>query len=104
VPDEFLTVREIAEHLKVNQQSVRNWIDGGELAAVWVGARRVRVRQSDLDAFLAASPSRRLQKHDPWRPVSEAARAVTAAVRAKDREALERGITSLVDAAQQLPS
>ena len=50
--DEFLTVREIAERLKVNEQSVRNWIDAGDLAAVWVGARRVRVRQSDVDAFL----------------------------------------------------
>ena len=52
--DAFLTVNEIAERLKVNQQTVRNWIDRGELAAVRVGTRRVRVRQSDLDAFLAA--------------------------------------------------
>jgi hypothetical protein len=26
VPDEFLTVAEIAAQLKVNQQTVRNWI------------------------------------------------------------------------------
>ena len=24
--DEYLTVKEIAEHLKLNQQTVRNWI------------------------------------------------------------------------------
>jgi excisionase family DNA binding protein len=46
--DEFLTVAEIAELLKVNPQTVRNWIDRGELPAVRVGARRVRVRRSDL--------------------------------------------------------
>jgi excisionase family DNA binding protein len=54
VPDEFLTVAEIAELLKLNQHTIRNMIDRGELAAVRVGARRVRVRRSDLDRFLAA--------------------------------------------------
>ena len=53
--DEFLTVREIAELLKVNPQTVRNWIDRRELPAVRVGARRVRDRQSDLDAFLTTA-------------------------------------------------
>jgi excisionase family DNA binding protein len=106
MPDEFLTVREIAESLKVNQQSVRNWIDAGDLPAVWVGARRVRVRQSDLDAFLAASPARRLHvgEDDGWRAVGGAARAVTTAVREKDREALERAIAGLADAAREIPS
>jgi excisionase family DNA binding protein len=39
-PDQFLTVAEVAELLKLNQQTVRNWIDRGELAAVRVGQRR----------------------------------------------------------------
>ena len=30
--DEFLTVAEVAETLKLNQQTVRNWIDQGSLA------------------------------------------------------------------------
>ena len=51
--EEFLTVAEIAELLKVNQQTVRNWIDRGSLPAVRVG-RRVRVRQSALDRILGA--------------------------------------------------
>jgi excisionase family DNA binding protein len=50
--DSFLTVAGVAELLKVNQQTVRNWIDRGELTAVRVGQRRVRVRQSDLDRFI----------------------------------------------------
>jgi excisionase family DNA binding protein len=37
-----------------NPQTVRNWIDRGELPAVRVGQRRVRVRRSDLEAFLDA--------------------------------------------------
>jgi len=53
VPDEFLTVAEVAETLKVAGQTVRNWIDRGELTAVRVGSRRVRIRREDLDAFLA---------------------------------------------------
>jgi excisionase family DNA binding protein len=55
VAEEFLTVADIASRLKVNQQTVRNWIDRGQLAAVRVGSRRVRVRESDLADFLDAS-------------------------------------------------
>lgn len=50
--DEFLTVFEVAALLKVNQQTVRNWIDAGKLPAVRVGARRVRILRSDLDKFI----------------------------------------------------
>jgi excisionase family DNA binding protein len=52
-PDEtFLTVAEVAGMLKLNQQTVRNWIDQGSLPALRVG-RRVRIRRSDLDRVLA---------------------------------------------------
>jgi excisionase family DNA binding protein len=51
----FLTVTEIADLLKVNQQTVRNWIDRGALRVVRVGQRRVRIRESDLHRFLAES-------------------------------------------------
>ena len=47
-----MTVAEIAEQLKLNPQTVRNWIERNLLPAVRVGPRRVRVLQSDLDAFL----------------------------------------------------
>ncbi len=59
MPHEFLTVAEIAELLRLNQQTVRNWIDAGDLPAVRVGKRRVRVLQSDLDAFIAAGSTER---------------------------------------------
>ena len=41
--DEYLTVAEIAARLKVNPQTVRNWIARRELRAARVGARRVRI-------------------------------------------------------------
>ncbi|HUE27042.1 MAG TPA: helix-turn-helix domain-containing protein [Solirubrobacteraceae bacterium] len=49
--DAFLTVAEVAEMLKLNQQTVRNWIDQGSLPALRVG-RRVRIRRSDLEQLL----------------------------------------------------
>jgi excisionase family DNA binding protein len=49
--DSFLTVAEVAEILKLNQQTVRNWIDQGSLPALRVG-RRVRIRRSDLERLL----------------------------------------------------
>ena len=51
-PEEsFLTVAEVAEMLKLNQQTVRNWIDQGSLPAVRVG-RRVRIKRSDFERVL----------------------------------------------------
>jgi excisionase family DNA binding protein len=53
--DDFLTVAEVATRLKVNPQTIRNWITRGEIRAVRVGARRVRILRADLDSFLAAT-------------------------------------------------
>jgi excisionase family DNA binding protein len=50
--DSFLTVAEVAEVLKLNQQTVRNWIDQGSLPALRVG-RRVRIRRSDFERLLS---------------------------------------------------
>jgi len=47
----FLTVAEVAELLRLNQQTVRNWIDAGTLPAVRVG-RRVRIKRSDLNRIV----------------------------------------------------
>jgi excisionase family DNA binding protein len=51
---EVLTVAEIAERLKLNQQTIRNWIDDGRLPHLRIG-RRVRVYKADYDAFLKAA-------------------------------------------------
>jgi putative molybdopterin biosynthesis protein len=49
--EEYLTVAEVAGNLKLNQQTVRNWIDRGELPALRVG-RRVRIKRSDYERYL----------------------------------------------------
>jgi len=54
-PEEtYLTVAEVAGMLKLNQQTVRNWIDQGALPALRVG-RRVRIKRSDFERVLAQS-------------------------------------------------
>jgi excisionase family DNA binding protein len=52
----YLTVAEVAETLKLNQQTVRNWIDQGSLPALRVG-RRVRIKRSDFERILEESYS-----------------------------------------------
>jgi excisionase family DNA binding protein len=52
-----MPVAEVAAILKLNQQTVRNWIDQGMLPAHHVG-QRVPVRRSDFDQLLASSYTR----------------------------------------------
>jgi excisionase family DNA binding protein len=52
VEESYLTVAEVAEVLKLNQQTVRNWIDQGTLPALRVG-RRVRIKRSDFERILS---------------------------------------------------
>jgi len=65
---ELLTVAEVAEVLHVHQQTVRNWLDRGELPAVRVGSRRGRVRKTDFDAFLGGGRGASKPPQDPPRP------------------------------------
>jgi excisionase family DNA binding protein len=72
MPDEFLTVAEVAEILKLNQQTVRNWITDGKLPAVRVGQRRVRIRRADFERLLGRgygskpeAPAKQLGRRDP---------------------------------------
>lgn len=64
IEDEFFTVDEIASLLKVNQQTVRNWIDRGTLPGIRVG-RRVRVRKRDLEEFIGASTEQPAEQLEP---------------------------------------
>ena len=49
--EDIVTVAEIAEILKLNQQTVRNWIDDSLLPAIRIG-RRVRIRWADVEAMM----------------------------------------------------
>jgi excisionase family DNA binding protein len=52
IEDEFLTVSEVAAVLRLNQQTIRNWIQDSKLPSLHVG-RRVRVLRRDLDQLIA---------------------------------------------------
>ncbi|WP_082574293.1 excisionase family DNA-binding protein [Cellulomonas sp. Root137] len=49
---EFVSVAEVAAELQVTDRFVRRLIADGELRAVRVGSRLVRIRRGDLEAIL----------------------------------------------------
>jgi hypothetical protein len=93
---------------------VRNWIDREELAAVRLGKRRVRVRQSELDRFIEASssPSPRVDESvggdldemavAAWTELGIALADASSALGEQDRTRLATALRSLAEAAQSL--
>jgi excisionase family DNA binding protein len=61
--EEFLTVAEVAARLRLNDQTVRNWIDDGKLPAFRIG-RRVRIARSDFDRFVDGGYTEAAQTSD----------------------------------------
>ena len=51
MPDEWLTLAQIAEELKLHIETVREWVRTKRLTAYRVG-RDYRVKRADLDKFL----------------------------------------------------
>ena len=102
--DEYLTVKEIADRLKLNQQTVRNWIDDGRLPAVRIG-RRVRVRRVDLDGVLAQGATVEIEPPASTVVPSEAIEQLTQALE-RARRLLDRlsgaRRAELVEGLQQL--
>lgn len=49
--EEFLTLKEVAEILRVSERSIFRYIHGGRLKATKIG--HWRIREKDLDDFLA---------------------------------------------------
>lgn len=65
----YLTVAQAADELAVTERFIRKLIAEGDLRAVKVGARIVRIRRTDLDDLLR--PARvvpRLGRRSPARP------------------------------------
>ncbi len=52
----WLTTAEVAERLRVTEDTVRRWIRHGDLPVLNLGGFRAgyRIREADLDAFIAA--------------------------------------------------
>jgi excisionase family DNA binding protein len=64
--DDYLTVPEVAERLRVRTMTVYRWIEGGKLPATQVGKRsHYRIRAGDLEQMLEKSQVR-TQRDDPW--------------------------------------
>lgn len=62
--DEFLTVPEIADRMRVRTMTVYRWIDSGKLPAVQI-AKHYRVRASDLEEMLESARVGG-EPPDPW--------------------------------------
>jgi excisionase family DNA binding protein len=54
--DAWLTLAEIAEELRVNPATVRNWVARGRLDARRAGQRKLLVQRSELNRMLAGAP------------------------------------------------
>ena len=48
--EEMLTIRQVADELKVHYETVRGWIQSGELVALDIG-RGYRISRIDLEDF-----------------------------------------------------
>ena len=48
----LLTMQQAAQHLNVTDRTIRNYVARGLIPAQRVGPKLLRIRQSDLDAFL----------------------------------------------------
>ena len=55
VADPWLTLAEIADELRVNPATVRQWVTKGQLKASRAGVRKWIVRRSELERMLAAT-------------------------------------------------
>lgn len=45
----WVNMRQAAEHLNVSEATIRRWIAEGDLPAVRIGHRNLRIRAEDLD-------------------------------------------------------
>lgn len=51
MPEKLLTIREVAEHLKVSEDEVKRLVDIGEIPAYRIGGSFLRFRKEQLDAI-----------------------------------------------------
>jgi excisionase family DNA binding protein len=75
----FLTIREVAERLKVSQRTVRRWIDQGYLQVIKLG-RTVRIDEENLSGLISTNVKvvRRPSKARELAPLSALAEEVFA--------------------------
>jgi excisionase family DNA binding protein len=49
--EEYLTIKDIAQQLKMDEKTIRRWVKDGKLPAISLGGK-YRIARSDLNAFL----------------------------------------------------
>lgn len=54
---EYLTIKEVAETLKVSQRTVRNWIKNGLIPAAQFGLQ-FRIEKTDFENFIKNSQTK----------------------------------------------
>ena len=52
--DDIMTIKEVAEKLKVSDRTVRNWIESGKLSAYRFGLQ-YRITKASFDEFIKKS-------------------------------------------------
>lgn len=83
----WLTLAEIADELRVNPATVRQWVTKGQLKASRAGVRKWIVRRSELDQMLAATNADRAATPAPPETEDRTAEALGAEVRAPASDA-----------------
>lgn len=51
LPQEFYTVKELADLLRITEMTIYRWVKRGEIVAYQIG-RVMRFRRDDIEAFL----------------------------------------------------
>ena len=61
--EEYYTIDEVAERLKVTRKAIYNWMRSGELPYVHIGSRR-RITSSALKTFIRQGKPEELQEDE----------------------------------------
>lgn len=51
---EYLSIQDAAKRIKVNPNTIRNLIKSGDLKAVRIGSKIIRIRSTDLEALFTS--------------------------------------------------
>lgn len=72
MPEKLMTIRDVAEYLKVSEEEVKRLVDAGEIMAYKIGGTFLRFRKEQVDAVKleideveATEPEHSKEVHDP---------------------------------------
>ena len=71
--DEWMTIPEAAKYLRVHHRTIRDMIAAGDVKGYRMRTRAIRLRRSDLDAFMCLTPVVNLTPKPARRPIPKRA-------------------------------